>query len=125
MAEAAPTRQNRTSTPGRSIAPETPAGAPNTPSVTDYDQARHALTHIGRYGGISSNSYWQHNDFDNPTRDMRLRSNELNSQWNIPLNRQLLSLGAQYQNETLDDFGNQYRAEVTRLARSQCAVNGG
>lgn len=124
MAEAAHTRQNRTSTPGRSIALETSTGAPNTPSVTDYDQARYALTHIGRFGGISSNSYWQHNDFDNPTRDMRLRSNELNSQWNIPLNRQLLSVGAQYQNETLDDFGNQYRPEVSRLERYQWAVYG-
>src|SRR5690625_2330393 len=92
--------------------------------MTVFYNVLYALTHIGRFGGISSNSYWQHNDFDNPTRDMRLRSNELNSQWNIPLNRQLLSVGAQYQNETLDDFGNQYRPEVSRLERYQWAVYG-
>src|SRR5690625_4930557 len=39
MGAGAHTRQNRTSTPGRSIALETSTGAPNTPSVTDYDQA--------------------------------------------------------------------------------------
>ncbi len=121
-AEFSRTLQERDSTPGKSIAALNTRGNPNTESNTRYAQTRYALTHTGRWGKVTSNTYVQREKTENPTRDMFLRNTTFNTQWNLPLGSHMLSAGYQYQKENLTDKGNQYDTSLSRLSRYQWAV---
>src|SRR5699024_6222595 len=79
------TRQKRIATPGKSIPLRTRSGAPNTVSDAEYDKESYSLTHTGRWGWATSDSYVQREKYDNPVRDMYLQNTQLNSKWNVLL----------------------------------------
>ncbi|WP_051303708.1 ligand-gated channel protein [Comamonas composti] len=126
--EATRTLQDRTSTPGKSMARESCSRGvctPNTISSSGYDQNLFALTHTGRWGFGTSTTYLQHDKTDNPGRDMSLKNTEFNSQLVMPLGTShLTSLGFSYKNEKLDDMGNQMKVAnpISTLERYQWAL---
>jgi len=122
VAELSRTLQERTSTPGKSVAALNARGNPNTLSEVKYAQTRYALTHTGRWGKLTSNTYVQREKTDNPSRDMFLRNTEFNTQWNLPLGDHVVSAGFHYLKENLRDQGNQYDTSLSRLSRYQWAV---
>lgn len=122
IAEFSRTRQKRIATPGKSMAQFNSNNLPNDPSRSTYDKYRYAVTHIGHWGAATSNTYVQHEKFDNPVRDMYLKNTEFNTQWTVLLGTHMASIGFDYLNENLDDFGNQYDPQTAHLKRYQWAL---
>ncbi|NYT81178.1 ligand-gated channel protein [Alcaligenaceae bacterium] len=122
IAEFSRTLQERVSTPGKSMAALDARGRPNSPSSTKYDKNVYSLTHIGRWGKATSNTYVQREETDNPSRLMNLKNTEFNTQWNLPLGNHMVSGGFHYQKESLNDQGNQYDPTVSQLDRYQWAL---
>ncbi|MFA5663461.1 ligand-gated channel protein [Castellaniella sp.] len=120
--EASRTLQERLATPGKSAVLVLPNGRPADVSQTKYTRNRYALSHVGRWGQVTSNSYIQRDDTSNPSRDMYLKNTEFNTQWNMPIGNHVLSIGGQYQYEKLDDSGNQFNPAVSNLTRYQWAL---
>src|SRR5699024_455297 len=71
---------------------------------------------------VTSNSYVQREETDNPTRDMFLKNTEFNSTWNMPLGDHVVTAGIYYKKEKLHDKGNQFSSDVSRLSRYQWAL---
>jgi len=122
IAEFSRTLQERTAVPGKSAPRLNNRGQPNDISSTKYDQNKYSLTHIGRWGDVTSNSYVQREETDNPTRDMFLKNTEFNSTWNMPLGDHVVTAGIYYKKEKLHDKGNQFSSDVSRLSRYQWAL---
>ena len=122
------TMQDRISRPGRSMALESCRNGrctPNTISENGYDKNQYSLSHVGRWGFGTSNTYVQQEEIDNPGRDMKLKNLEFNSQITMPLgDRHLTTLGVSYKNEKLVDEGNQLVTAnpVNTLERYQWAL---
>lgn len=124
-AEFSRTLQERTSTPGKSMAAETCARGkctPNELSQSKYDRNVYSLTHNGRWGSALSNTYVQREEIDNPGRSMFLKNTEFNTQWSLPLGDHMLTSGFQFLREELRDMGNQYKPDVNNLSRDQWSV---
>ncbi len=124
-AEFSRTLQERTSTPGKSMAAETCARGkctPNELSQSKYDRNVYSLTHNGRWGRALSNTYVQREEIDNPGRSMFLKNTEFNTQWSMPLGDHMLTSGFQFLREELRDMGNQYKPDVNNLSRDQWSV---
>ena len=118
------TLQERTSTPGKSMAAETCRGGtctPNEISTSDYTRNVYALSHNGRWGKATSYSYVQQEQIDNPGRNMNLKNTEANTQWTLPLGDHMVTMGASYKKESLEDMGNQLTT-LSKLSRYQWAL---
>lgn len=122
VAEFSRTLQKRTSVPGKSTALLDNRGQPNSISDTKYDQNTYSLTHTGRWGEATSNSYVQREETNNPSRDMFLKNTVFNSTWTLPLGDHMVTAGLHYQKEKLHDKGNQLTSDVSRLSRYQWAL---
>jgi len=108
------TRQERNQTKGYSSTRD---------SDNNYDKKSYALTHNGQFGIISSNSYIQFDDTDNPGRDMYLKNTEIQSSFNLPIgDANFTTFGAYYKNEDLTDLGNQIPNSISKLRRYQSAL---
>lgn len=124
-AEFSRTLQERTSTPGKSMAAESCSRGkctPNELSQSKYDRNVYSLTHNGRWGKAVSSTYVQREEIDNPGRNMFLKNTEFNTQWSMPLGNHMLTSGFQFLREELRDMGNQYKPEVNNLSRDQWSV---
>ncbi|WP_353172874.1 ligand-gated channel protein [Paracandidimonas soli] len=122
--EAGRTLQERTSNPGKSMAPESCRGTrctPNEMSQSKYSRNVYALSHNGRWGKATSYSYVQQEQIDNPGRNMFLKNTEANSQWTLPLGSHIVTAGASYKKESLEDMGNQLTS-LSKLDRYQWAL---
>ena len=118
------TLQERTSTPGKSMAVESCRGTkctPNVISTSDYVRNVYALSHNGRWGKVTSNTYVQQEKIDNPGRNMFLKNTEANTQWTLPLSSHIVTVGASYKKESLTDSGNQLTT-MSELSRYQWAL---
>ncbi len=125
-AEFSRTLQERTSTPGKSMAAESCSRGkctPNELSQSKYDRNVYSLTHNGRWGKAVSSTYVQREEIDNPGRNMFLKNTEFNTQWSMPLGNHMLTSGFQFLREELRDMGNQYKPEVNNLSRDQWSVS--
>lgn len=122
VAEVSRTLQRRASNPGKSIDYFDGRGQPMNPSDTEYDKTMYSLTHTGRWGQATSETYFQRDEVDNPTREMFLKTDSFNTLWSLPVGNHILSAGFNYQQESLKDSGNQYDASVNRLKRYQWAL---
>lgn len=125
VAEMGRTTQKRISHPGASMAAEncTARGCTaNSLSESKYTRNHYSLTHEGRYGALSSNSYIQQEETKNPVREMKVKNLELSSQWNLSLEDHHVTVGAQYLKEKLADRGNQLNPSVNKIQRYQWAV---
>ncbi|MHB0775847.1 ligand-gated channel protein [Halomonas sp. WWR20] len=119
--EAGVNKQVRTSTPGKSLSAIGRGGRPNTRSETDYIRRHYAVTHQGRWGFGTSDSYVQREEVENPSRDMEYDSTVFNTQTVMPLGMHILTLGGQYEDQELTDAGNQ-AGDLSELTRWQWAL---
>lgn len=109
--------QDRLSTVGRS--------ASRSPTDASYARNHVALSHTGRWSLGTSSTHVQHEEFDNPSRQMHLKNTELSSQITMPLGaRNLTTAGLSYRKESLSDQGNQLRVAnpISHLERYQWAL---
>ena len=121
-------RQKYNSTLGKTvepIAPGTACGRSGCPasSETDYRGEKVSLTHSGNWGFATSDTYVQQEDFNNKSRDMRIKNTDARTAWVAPLGDHLLTLGASYQHQKLnDETGNQLTTGINRIKRTQWSL---
>jgi len=122
------TLQDKVVTPGRSTddAPSCNQDGlctPKTVSAAHYSRTSSTLSHNGRYGAVSSNTYLSREETNNPGRSMRLKNTEINSQWTLPMASHMMTAGASYINEDLSDEGNQLSSSTrSQLERYQWSL---
>ncbi|VFR52784.1 TonB-dependent receptor; Outer membrane receptor for ferrienterochelin and colicins [plant metagenome] len=110
-------RQKREETPGKTLE------ATGALSLNDYREEKYSLSHTGRWGKAVSDSYVQHETFDNRSRQMKIKNFEAQSSWSLPLGDHMLTVGANYLEQKLDDqTGNQLRTGITNVERYQWAL---
>ena len=84
--EATTARQKIQNTLGKTVAPLAPGercprtGCPAS-SETDYRSNKWALSHTGRWGWGVSDSYVQQEEFDNRSRQMKIKNLDLQTSW--------------------------------------------
>jgi len=110
------TLQDKVVTPGRST-------NGSTGSHAKYSRTLYSLSHNGRYGMASSSSYVAREDTNNPGRDMFLKNTDGNTQWTLPIDNHVLTVGASFLYEDLKDGGNQLKGStLSQLNRYQWAL---
>ncbi|MGY8524575.1 ligand-gated channel protein [Paracidovorax citrulli] len=126
--EATSMRQNIEQTLGKTVEPLPPgASCPRTgcpaSSETDYRSEKYALSHTGRWGFATSNSYLQQEEFDNRSRLMKIKNLDARTSWTMPLGDHMLTFGANYISQRLnDDTGNQIAGGPNQVDRYQWAI---
>ncbi|WP_136248789.1 ligand-gated channel protein [Halomonas borealis] len=120
--EAGYSRQRRITNPGESVALAGRRG-PNERSEQEYDRRHVALSHDGHFDAGSTTSHVQHEEVDNPSRDMNYQSSVADTKMVLPLGAHMLTLGGQYENQRLEDGGNQSRtSSLSELERYRWAL---
>nr|MBP6707495.1 TonB-dependent receptor [Achromobacter sp.] len=126
--EATTARQKIQNTLGKTVAPLAPGercprtGCPAS-SETDYRSNKWALSHTGRWGWGVSDSYVQQEEFDNRSRQMKIKNLDLQTSWTLPLGSHTLTLGGSYLNQRLkDQTGNQLANGPNKVERYQWAL---
>ncbi len=126
--EATTMRQKLQETLGKTVEPLPPgASCPRTgcpaSSQTDYRSNKWALSHTGRWGWGVSDSYVQQEEFDNRSRQMKIKNLDLQTSWTLPLGSHMLTLGGSYLNQRLNDqTGNQLANGPNKVERYQWAL---
>ncbi|MGW9063814.1 ligand-gated channel protein [Achromobacter animicus] len=126
--EATTMRQKFQDTLGKTVEPLPPGTAcPRTgcpaSSETDYRSSKWALSHTGRWGWGVSDSYVQQEEFDNRSRQMKIKNLDLQTSWSLPLGSHMLTLGGSYLNQRLhDQNGNQLEGGPNKVERYQWAL---
>ncbi|NYT58749.1 ligand-gated channel protein [Alcaligenaceae bacterium] len=110
-------RQLYRSTPGYTLAMD------DDPSHRTFDRQHYSLTHNGRWGFGTSNSYAQREETKNVSRDMTIINTTLSSSWTLPvLDDHTLTLGAYYSNEDLNDTTTNSISDRSTVERWQYAL---
>lgn len=126
--EATTMRQKFQDTLGKTVEPLPPGTAcPRTgcpaSSETDYRSSKWALSHTGRWGWGVSDSYVQQEEFDNRSRQMKIKNLDLQTSWSLPLGSHMLTLGGSYLSQRLhDQNGNQLPNGPSKVDRYQWAL---
>ncbi|GEK73781.1 MULTISPECIES: ligand-gated channel protein [Halomonas] len=120
--EAGYSEQRRITNPGESVALVGRRG-PNERSEQKYDRRHFALSHDGYFDFGSTESYVQHEEVDNPSRDMNYRSTVADTKAVLPLGAHILTLGGQYEKQRLEDGGNESAtSSLSELERYRWAL---
>ncbi|MGE8620573.1 MAG: TonB-dependent receptor domain-containing protein, partial [Achromobacter spanius] len=126
--EATTMRQKTQETLGKTVAPLAPGVAcPRTgcpaSGQNDYRSNKWALSHTGRWGWAVSDSYVQQEEFDNRSRQMKVKNLNLQTSWTMPLGSHMLTLGGTYLSQRLNDqTGNQLSGGPSKIDRYQWAL---
>jgi len=92
-------------------------------SDTDYRSNKWALSHTGRWGWGVSDSYVQQEEFDNRSRQMKIKNLDIQTSWTLPLGSHMLTLGGSYLSQRLNDqTGNQLANGPSKVDRYQWAL---
>lgn len=113
--------QDRASHVGKSAPAEGCRGG-CTDSYSEHDREHYALTHTGRWGFATSDSYVQRESTDNKSRDIEITNTVANTQWVLPLSRHIVTLGANYEKEELDDQNTNQISDRTQVSNDQWAL---
>ncbi|QKH38187.1 ligand-gated channel protein [Achromobacter pestifer] len=126
--EATTMRQKLHETLGKTVEPLPPGqacgrnGCPAS-SDTDYRSNKWALSHTGRWGWGVSDSYVQQEEFDNRSRQMKIKNLDIQTSWTMPLGSHMLTLGGSYLSQRLNDqTGNQLANGPSKVDRYQWAL---
>ncbi|WP_431023960.1 ligand-gated channel protein [Halomonas sp. H5] len=116
--EAGRTHQERRSLMGHSAPAEGCRGG-CTDNVGDYSNEHLALTHSGRWGIGTSESHLQREVSENASRQMEITNTQARTSLLLPLGRHMLTLGADYEEESLDDQTSNQISDRTHISSSQ------
>lgn len=113
LLEAGYYRQKVTQISGETIeaSATSPAG---TVDVQDQRRKVASISHSGKWGFASSESYLQYEDAENVTSQKQVKNTVAQSLWVIPLSSNMLTLGGFYRHENLKDLtGNLLSGSTT------------
>ncbi|WIX32116.1 ligand-gated channel protein [Salinicola sp. JS01] len=100
--EAGRTEQERRSRVGVS-ASDTGCRGPCTDTDDEFTREHFAITHTGRWGIGTSDSYVQREIAKNETREMEITNTVADSRLVMPFSAHILSVGANYEKQALED----------------------
>lgn len=109
--------QTRQTTLGNSA-----AASARSDSETNNDKKSVALTHTGKYGKVTENSYFQHESTYNTGRDIRITNKTANTSWVIPTDKHTFSVGANLTDAKLEDSTTNGLSDLTTISNNQIAL---
>lgn len=120
-AEAGITEQDRQSLMGRSAPAEGCRGG-CADSFNDYTHRHVALTHSGRFDIGTTESFLQRETSENPSRDIEINNTTAKTSLVMPLGAHMVTVGASYEKESLDDTSTNKISSRTEIENSQWAL---
>lgn len=108
-------RQDRLARPNYTLAPDEDA------SENEFERHYVSLSHTGRWGGATSDSYVQQETATNKNNEIEITNTVANTSWVVPMADHIFTLGAHARREQLDD-PTSVASETSRLTRSSWAV---
>lgn len=120
-AEAGITEQDRHSRMGRSAAAEGCRGG-CADSIGEYTNTHVAVTHSGRFDWGTSETFVQRERSDNKSRDIEITNTTAKTSAVIPLGMHLVTVGASYEEESLNDTTTNRISDRTEIENSQRAL---
>lgn len=120
-AEAGITEQDRYSRVGRSAAAEGCRGE-CTDNIGEYTNSHVALTHSGRFDWGTSETFVQRERSDNKSRDIEITNTTAKTSTVIPLGMHMVTVGASYEEESLNDNTTNRISDRTDIENSQRAL---
>ncbi|SDI99060.1 ligand-gated channel protein [Billgrantia gudaonensis] len=119
--EAGRTDQERTSLMGHSAPSEGCRGGCSD-SFSEHYREHASLSHTGRWGIGTSESFVQREATKNEARDMKITNTTAKSSLVLPLREHMLTLGVSYEEEALDDATSNQISDRTHVENSQWAL---
>ena len=120
-AEAGITEQDRRSLVGRSAPAEGCRGG-CTDSIGEYTNSHVALTHSGRFDWGTSETFVQRERSENQARDIEITNTTAKTSAVIPLGMHMLTVGASWEEESLEDGTTNQISDRTAVENSQWAL---
>ena len=120
-AEAGITEQDRRSLVGRSAPAEGCRGG-CTDSIGEYTNSHVALTHSGRFEWGTSETFVQRERSENQSRDIEITNTTAKTSAVIPLGMHMLTVGASWEEESLEDGTTNQISDRTAVENSQWAL---
>ncbi|MEE3268733.1 MAG: ligand-gated channel protein [Pseudomonadota bacterium] len=120
-AEAGITEQDRRSLVGRSAPAEGCRGG-CTDSIGEYTNSHVALTHSGRFEWGTSETFVQRERSENQSRDIEITNTTAKTSVVIPLGMHMLTVGASWEEESLEDGTTNQISDRTAVENSQWAL---
>ncbi len=120
-AEAGITEQDRRSLVGRSAPAEGCRGG-CTDSIGEYTNSHVALTHSGRFDWGTSETFVQRERSENQSRDIEITNTTAKTSAVIPLSMHMLTVGASWEEESLEDGTTNQISDRTAVENSQWAL---
>ncbi|MEA2117149.1 ligand-gated channel protein [Halovibrio sp. HP20-50] len=119
--EAGITEQEREALMGNSAPSEGCRGGCED-SFNEFTNQHVALTHSGRFDWGTSETYVQRERSDNKSRDIEITNTTAKTSAVIPLGMHMLTVGANYEEESLQDSTTNRISDRTEIENSQWAV---
>lgn len=120
-AEAGITEQDRRSLVGRSGPVDGCLGG-CTDSIGDYTNTHVAVTHSGRFDWGISETFVQRERSENQSRDIEITNTTAKTSALIPLGMHMLTVGASWEEESLDDSSTNQISDRQTIENSQWAL---
>ena len=120
-AEAGITEQDRRSLVGRSAPAEGCRGG-CTDSIGEYTNSHVALTHSGRFDWGTSETFVQRERSENQSRDIEITNTTAKTSAVIPLGMHMLTVGASWEEEALEDATTNQISDRNTIENSQWAL---
>lgn len=106
--------QERVSTSGQSLPSR------SNSSKTNNHRKATSLSHSGSYNWATGTSFIQEEQVENKGREITIKNLSANTQWTIPVNNHIATIGASFDRETLDDAST--GAEETSISNEQWSI---
>lgn len=120
-AEVGITEQERQSLMGRSAPAEGCRGGCSD-SFNDFTNQHVAVTHSGRFDWGTSETFVQRENSRNDSRDIEITNTTAKTSAVIPLGRHMVTVGASYEKEKLEDSTTNQISDLAEIEGSQWAV---
>ena len=120
--EAGTENQERISNPGKSIALTDSRGNTTSKSENEYVRDHFSVTNELSNNSGQHTTYLSYEDNENKTRDMEYDTTVLNHQSHLFFDRHTLTVGGQFEQQSLSDAGNQANNGINELERWQAAI---
>lgn len=120
--EAGKTKQERYGHMGKSEPTEDCGRSGCSNSESEHEREYVSLSHIGRWDIGTSDTYFQKETTRNDGRDMEISNLVAKSSLVMGFNANMLTIGAQYENEELDDNTSNQISDRNNIEHSQWAV---
>lgn len=88
----------------------------------EHDREYVALSHNGRWGVATSDSYVQREVTTNTRREIEIANTVANTSWVLPLESHILTLGANARRESLEDHTSNQISDRTEVSKDQWAL---